>query len=83
MSTHSYTKIYFYAILSVDTESDKPAGFIRPFGPTALTPQRQALGLVAECVNAKDKDGKTALAIAEEFNHKEVADILKKPEKKN
>ena len=38
-------------ILSIDTESDKPFKFFSAFGGTALIPQCQALGLVAECVN--------------------------------
>ena len=40
-----------WGILSVDTESDKPFVPFKPFGLTALSPQGQALGLVAECVN--------------------------------
>jgi len=45
-----FLNIRFFGILSVDTESDKPLLFFSAFGGSALSPQGQALGLVAECV---------------------------------
>ena len=46
-----FISLVIVGILSVDTESGKSISFIKPFGLTALAPQRQALGLAAECVN--------------------------------